>query len=327
MIFSLFIFAAVTLGLIGGYFAFTSFLGRDASLVRRRIDGEFRNGQDELPASPLFKKPDQLNMDHGVVDPNDLDRAPPSFPAAESVNDRLQRLLDQAALTFTVQQVLIATAGLGLVLGIAGIVLRGPLLGIPGALIGAAAPLLYVNARRNARREKVLAQLPNAFDLMARIIRAGQSVSQALQAVTEAFEDPVAGEFASCLKQQNLGMRPDMAFHVLAERTGILEMRLFVMAMVIQRQSGGNLSEVLERIARLIRERLRLRNQVRTLTAEGRLQGVTLLVLPVLMFGVMMVVNRSYAEVLLEQPYLLLATGTSMLIGALWIRKIVKFDI
>jgi tight adherence protein B len=97
------------------------------------------------------------------------------------------------------------------------------------------------------------------------------------------------------------------------------------MAVLIQRQSGGNLSDVLERLARLIRDRLRLRGRVRSLTAEGRLQGLTLMVLPVVVFAAMMVINRQYAEVLLQHKQLLFATGGAMAAGALWIRAIVNF--
>ncbi len=103
-------------------------------------------------------------------------------------------------------------------------------------------------------------------------------------------------------------------------------MRIFVMALLIQRQVGGNLSDVLERLAMLVRARLRLRDQVRTLTAEGRLQGLTLLVLPFLMFGALFLVNRTYALSLFEHVPLLVATGVAMLIGVLWIRKIVNFE-
>src|SRR5262249_11008316 len=142
--------------------------------------------------------------------------------------------------------------------------------------------LWYRSRRRKARREKILTQLPNTFDLMARVLRSGQSVAQALQAVTDTFDGPLAAEFAACLHQQNLGIRPEGSFHAMARRTGILEVRIFVMALLIQRQTGGNLSEVLERLAGLVRERLRLRGRVRTLTAEGRMQGLTLLVLPFL---------------------------------------------
>jgi tight adherence protein B len=321
----LFIFAAVTFGLIGGYYAFTGLLRRDAWLVRQRMDSEFARPEDQAGAQ-LFKKLDTVSLDQPAPDLDDLDGPPAPPPADVGLHDRLQTLLDQAALRYTAKQLLWATVGLGLAAGLAGTLALGPLAGAAGALAGAAAPLFYVNARRNARRDRVLTQLPAAFELMSRVIRAGQSVPQALQAVSDAFEGPIAAEFAACQHQQHLGMRPEVAFNALAQRTGILEMRIFVMALIIQRQSGGNLSEVLERIAKLVRDRIRLRNQVRTLTAEGRLQGLTLLVLPVLIFFLMMFINRAYAEVLLDKPYLLVATGTSMLIGALWIRKIVKFE-
>jgi tight adherence protein B len=162
---------------------------------------------------------------------------------------------------------------------------------------------------------------------MARVIRAGQSVPQAFQAVAEATEDPVAGEFATCQKQQNLGLRPEVAFQEMAERSGILEMRIFTMAMLIQRQTGGNLSDVLDRLAGLVRARLRLRDRVRTFTAEGRLQGWTLVVLPFVAFAVMMFANRQYAEVLLQHSQMLIAVGISMVIGILWIRKITNIDL
>jgi tight adherence protein B len=161
---------------------------------------------------------------------------------------------------------------------------------------------------------------------MARVIRSGQSVPQSLQAVADTFENPIAAEFANCQKRQNLGLRPEVAFHEMAHSSGILELRIFVMALLIQRQTGGNLSEVLERLSTLIRERLRLRKRVRALTAEGRLQGWTLLVLPFVVFGAMMVINPAYAGVLLDHHLLLAATGLSMTVGALWIRQIVNFE-
>jgi len=324
MALSLLIFAAVTLSIIGGFFLITGVYSREASLVRRRISGEFADAQSGGPgAGPLFRK---LDLEQPAALPEDLERASLAPQPRPSIQARLEALIEQSAVRISARHLLMTVAGLGVGLGVAGTIFRGPFLGVVGALVGAALPLLYLNHRRKARRERLLAQLPATFDLMARVLRAGSSVPRALLAVTEAMEDPVAGEFAQCQKQQNLGLRPDVAFQQLAERTGILEMHIFVMAMLIQRQTGGNLSEVLERLARLLRDRLRLRGQVRTLTAEGRLQGLTLMILPVVLFGVMMVINRPYAEVLLEQKQLLLATGAAMAVGALWIRKITNFD-
>jgi tight adherence protein B len=316
MVLSVLMFAAVTLSLIGGYYLVTGLVAGDASTVRRRMDSEFNLGAGgDSQTGALFKR-------------LDLEKpATTATPPAPTLRQRLEGLIEQSALRLSVQQFLVITAAFVLSLGVSGALFRGVVLGLLGALLGAVLPLWYVRQRGKARREKLLSQLPAAFDLMARVIRAGNSVPQALLAVTESLEEPAAGEFAQCQKQQNLGLRPEIAFQQLAQRTAILEMRIFVMALLIQRQSGGNLSDVLERLARLIRDRQRLRRQVRTLTAEGRLQGMTLMVLPVLMFGVLLVLNRQYTEVLLEHRQLLYATAASMAVGALWIRKIVNFDI
>jgi tight adherence protein B len=322
------VFLAVTLGLCGAYLALTGHFQAHASRVRRRMAEEFVKEQPKEALSPLYKKLGQLKLDSERGDPLAAPTTRQSF-AGPSVSglllhDRLSRLLDQANLAWTPQQLLLRAAALGFIGGGLTTWLGGLLVGLAAA--AAAAALAYVHWRRQARRQRYLEQLPAAFELMARVIRAGQSVPQALQAVSEAFDDPLAGEFANCQKQQSLGLRPEVCFQELMERSGILEMRLFVMAMVIQRQSGGNLSEVLDRLAGLIRARLRLSRQVRTLTAEGRLQGWTLVVLPFLVFAAMMTINRSYAEVLLEHVGLLVAMAASMAIGILWIRRIVNFE-
>ena len=210
--------------------------------------------------------------------------------------------------------------------GLAGAWLFGWLGGLVGCSVGVALPSGLLHFKRKARRDKLINQLPKAFDLMVRVIRAGQSVSQAFQAVGDGFDEPLGSEFIRCQQQQNLGLPPDVVFQEMAERSGVLEFRIFVMAMLIQRQAGGNLSEVLERLAALIRGRQRLRRHVRTLTAEGRLQGIALLILPFVMYAAMYVINRPYAAELLNHPGLLWGTAVLMGIGVLWIRKIVNYD-
>jgi len=148
-------------------------------------------------------------------------------------------------------------------------------------------------------------------------------MQQAFQGIADAFEDPIASEFSRCREEQNLGIFPEVSFRALADRTDVLEMKIFVMALLIQRQTGGNLAETLKRLSGLVRQRLQLRNQIRTLTAEGRLQAVVLLVLPVVMFLTLRFINRSYSDLLLQQPGLLLATGALMVVGAFWIRKVI----
>ena len=327
------IFVTVTLGITAGYYALSGALFGDASRVRQRVETEFRKDGDNpnRPKSALFRNLEQVDVARpGSVSFFELEMPDPGTPpppaAPTTLRERWRVLLEQANLSITLRQLLALSALLGLGLGGSGALLRGSIMGVIGGVAGAAAPLFYVEMKRRSRREKLLNQLPAAFDLMARVIRSGQSVPQALQAVADGLEDPIAGEFANCQKRQSLGLRPEVALREMAQRTGILEMRIFVMALLIQRQTGGNLSEVLERLGALIRDRLRLRRRVRTLTAEGRLQGITLLVLPFVVFAALLVVNRKYAEELLEHVPLLIGTAVSMGLGAVWIRKIVNFD-
>ena len=120
-------------------------------------------------------------------------------------------------------------------------------------------PLLYVQLKRKRAAGEAPAQLPDAFDLMGRVIRAGQTMSQALQAVADEFPQPIAGEFAYCYEQQNLGLPPEVALRDLARRTGLLEIKIFVLALLVQQQTGGNLAELLDKLSTIIRERFRIR--------------------------------------------------------------------
>ena len=161
---------------------------------------------------------------------------------------------------------------------------------------------------------------------MSRVVRAGQTMSQALQAVADEFAQPVAAEFAYCYEQQNLGLSAEAALRDLARRTGLLEVKIFVLAILVQQQTGGNLAEMLDKLAVVIRERARIRGKIKTLTAEGRLQAIVLLALPVFLLVVLMILNPTYTGVLLEHTNLLIAVLVSEVLGALWIRKIVNFD-
>jgi tight adherence protein B len=323
------IFLTVTVGVAASYQLLSDILSPQASRVRQRIAEEFRKASAGEARPLLFKRLDQLSVDPDTGGMSDLgmaELAPPPTRQDWGWRVRLEDLLLQANITLTLWQLVAVMATLACLLGSLCGWLVGAWFGLAAAAAGAALPLAYVHMKRRARQEKFLKQLPAAFDLMARVLRGGHSVPQALQAIVESLEQPVAGEFSRCQKQQNLGLRPELTFQELAQRIGVMEMRIFVMAMLVQRQVGGNLSDVLERLSMLIRSRLRLREQVRTLTAEGRLQGWTLLVLPFVMFVALFVINRSYAMALFEHGSLLLGMGIMMVIGVFWIRKIVNFE-
>src|SRR5262249_46257555 len=227
----------------------------------------------------------------------------------------------------TPQRLLTMMVGGGLSLGLLGFLLRdsvlvGALLGVGGAL----GPWLYVLRKRLFRMGKLLNQLPDAFELMSRIVRAGQTMAQAMQAVAEEFEPPLAAEFAYCYEQQNLGLAPETSLRDLARRTGLLEIKILVLSLLVQQQTGGNLAQLLDNLAGVVRERLRIQGRIRALTAKGRFQAIVLLALPPFVFVAMLVMYRDFAKVLLDHPNLLIGMGISMGIGAWWIRRIVNFD-
>jgi tight adherence protein B len=320
-------FLVVTLGVLGALHLLPLVLAPDSARVRRRLSEEFaRQKRNDVP-SALYKDLDVLHLDSAQEYALLAGKKPGRARlTAASLRKRVEVWLGQAKVPLSLRQFLAVQAALACVLALAGAwAFRLPG-GLGGAAVAVALPAVVIRSRCKARRERLLEQLPGAFELMARVIRAGQSVPQALQAVAEAFEDPLATEFSGCLHQQNFGLAPEVVFQEMANRSGILEVRIFAMAMLIQQQCGGNLSEVLDRLAQLIRNRLRLRQQIRTATAEGRLQGGTLVVLPFIMFAVLFFINRRYAQALLDQRPLLYATGLCMLVGILWIRAIINAE-
>ena len=246
---------------------------------------------------------------------------------SQGFRDRLKSLISQAGLQLSLQRLLMlsgASAGLA---GLAGGVLTGSLvLGIVLALVGAAVPMLYIQFKRQQRLEMLRSQLPDCFDLMGRILRAGQTISQAMHAVSQEFKPPLATEFSYCYEQQNLGLSAEIALRDLARRTGLLEIKIFVLAMLVHRQTGGNLTELLDKLSDIVRDRYRLRGKIKSLTSEGRLQGVILMALPVGVYGMLLLINRPYAIKLFDHPWLPITTLAMMGLGAILIRKIVNFD-
>jgi tight adherence protein B len=302
---------------VGGIYSIIAdlYLG-DRSRVGKRIDEEFLKRQrDRARQSPLFKALGELAVAAAAED-----------DAPRGIVPRLEAMIEQSGLNITVRWLLALSVGIGLGLGAVGLLLGGSPFGLGGALLGAAGPILFVRYKQKARQRKLLSQLPETFDLMARVIRAGQTMAQALQAVADEFDKPISAEFAYCYEQQNLGLSPEVSLRDLARRTGLIEIKIFVLGVLVQQQAGGNLADLLEKLAAVVRERFRLLGKIRALTAEGRFQALVLLSLPPIMFFLIMLLSRSYGQTLLDRPVLLVGVGVAELLGALWIRRIVNFD-
>jgi tight adherence protein B len=195
-----------------------------------------------------------------------------------------------------------------------------------GLTAGLAAPVSYVRLKCRLRMRRLALQLPEAFDAIGRAVRAGQTIPAAFQIVGDDFESPISDEFRRCYEEQNLGMPHETALRNLAARTGIMELRILVVALLVQSRSGGNLVELLSNLSMMVRKRVKLQQKVKALTGEGRMQAAVLIVLPVLAFASLLVLSPHYVGSLLERPGLLVVAGVAQLVGAVWIRRIANFE-
>jgi tight adherence protein B len=248
-----------------------------------------------------------------------------------TLKESLEFLLEQSGSNLSLAQFVTAIGGMALVAAMVGGALGiysgfGFGMSIPCAMIGATLPVLYIRLKRRRRLEKLRAQLPDAFELMSRVLRAGQTISQAMRSVADEFSRPIALEYLYCYEQMNLGLSPEAALREMARRTGLLEVKIFVLAVVVHRQTGGNLAELLDKLAYVVRERFRIRGMIQSLTAQGRLQAAILLSLPPAMFTLLMVLHPDYEKILLDYPGLIVLALSLMGLGGWWIRKIVNFD-
>jgi len=191
-------------------------------------------------------------------------------------------------------------------------------------------PFLLLRWQRSRRLREFNRHLPEAIDLMSRALRAGHSLTAAIEIVGEESPEPVRTEFREVYRQQNFGLPAREALVQLARRIPLPELNFVVTAMLLQKETGGNLVEVLERTTSVIRERLRIQGEIRIYTAQGRLTGWILSLLPVAMFFLLTLANRGYTRVLVEDPTgrRLIYTGlTLMVVGGLFIRKIVNVKV
>ena len=198
-----------------------------------------------------------------------------------------------------------------------------------GAL-GACVPYVILTYKRRKRFDKFLQQFPEAIDLIARAIRAGHAVPTGFEMVAEEMEAPMAEEFRRVYDQQKFGLPLNQALLSLLDRVPLMDVRMLVTAIAIQREVGGNLSEVLDKIAHTIRERMRIRGQVRIYTAQGKMTGTVLAALPIVLGLLIIALNRNYFQILFEHKYGLFMIGAAILLeilGYFWIRKIIHIKI
>ncbi len=238
----------------------------------------------------------------------------------------LKNFLEQGDLGWSVATFVMMTVGLAAASGLAAMVIMPMPLPVVAAGAGAIVPYLYVSRRRKKRFAKFEEYFPEAIDVLGRAIRAGHAFSTGLEVVAEEANEPVAGEFRTVFEEQKFGLPLAESLLSMADRVAILDVRIFVTAVLIQRESGGNLAEILDNLAYVIRERFKFRRQLRVHSAHGRMTGYVLAAAPVVAGVGMYALNPEYMRVLVDEPggRLMLAVAVTLQIfGFLVIRRMV----
>lgn len=196
--------------------------------------------------------------------------------------------------------------------------------------VGAVMPYMYVKKKRKQRLDKLEEQLPDALDFLARSMRGGHAFSISLEMIGEEIADPLGQEFRSLFNEQNLGAPLENALRNFAERVPLLDARFFTSSVLLQRQTGGNLAEILTRLAYVIRERFRLKGQVKATSAHGRLTALILTVLPIVTLVALLFVAPGYIQTMAEDPdgkKLIAGAIIAQILGNLFIKKIINIKV
>jgi tight adherence protein B len=243
----------------------------------------------------------------------------------------LEALLAQSRLDWSPGTFLILALGLSLGLGFSVFLLTGAFLwGTLFAVTGALLPYLFASRRRKRWLNQFEKEFPETIDLLTRSIRAGHPLSSSIGMVGDEGPPAVSSEFRRVFEEQRFGIPFEEALLGMVDRTDLMDVRIFVIAVLVQRDVGGNLAETLENLAQTIRRRFYLRRQLRVFTAQGRMTGYALAALPVVVgFGIHLL-TPEYTAILFTHPVGLIMVGTAVffqLMGVLWIRKIINIDI
>jgi tight adherence protein B len=277
-----------------------------------------RNSRSESSSELLLRRA-MMEVDRKNI----LDRLTPEF-------FNFTKIFQQADVKFRPSILFGVSLGLALVGGMISSVMINIYFAPVGGLIFFVLPFVWLLWKRKSRLARFASQLPDAMELIARALRAGHSLAAGLHVVADELPEPISKEFNRVYEEQNLGIPLEEALKNLCDRVPNLDLRFFVTSVVIQRQTGGDLAEILDRIGYIIRERFKILGQVKALTAEGRLSGIVLIALPIGLFLMMLHMKPDYVSLLWTDPMgvkMSIAAVVLMLIGAYAIKKIVDIKV
>ena len=308
---------------IGIYLALT---GRSQVALRKTVE----NRLQEVSGGP--SSDDQTDLDSLI-----RSQATGPMPSIDDVAKRaargmeLERWLAQSGLGLSISGLLLISLVAGAVAGVVA-VLATQLLwaGMPAFALGASLPFMFVRYKRSARMHKFEEHFPEALDLMSRAIRAGHAFGAGMKMVADELGEPVGPEFRKAFEEQNFGLSIKESLNNLADRMPLIDVRFFVTAVLIQRETGGNLSEILDNLANVVRERFKIQRQVRVHTAHGRFTGYVLLALPGFLSLALSFINPEHMELLFKDPMgqMMIAVSIAMqVVGWIWIKRVIKIEV
>ncbi|GAB6850860.1 type II secretion system F family protein [Paraburkholderia kururiensis] len=318
--FVILLFVAVVLAFEGLYQWWNSRHGPAARRIEARIRAMSAGGQ-------VHKEQLSILKDRMLNEARPFDRLLLRVPRIHS----LDLVLQQSGLGWSVAKLAGVSVAMASVALAVTSILPVPMLYAVFAAVGAAfLPSLFVMRKRTKRLAKLERQLPEVCDMIARALRSGHAFTSAIGMVSSEFAEPMGGEFRITFDEINYGVSLQEALLNLAARVPVRDLRYFVIAVLIQRETGGNLAELLDSIGSLIRERFKLFDKIRVLSAEGRLSAWILGLLPFGTAALMMLVNPSFLEILWKDPAGLKLVETvllSMVSGVLWMRRIIRIRV
>lgn len=301
------------------FHALSVFQNPDRALVRKRLSRSLAEGSQDTD-NTLLKK--QVLSDVPFL--NQILTKMPWF-------GKLQLTINQANMKYTLGFFILISLTFGLVGYLAGSALLKTTWQPALAALGLAClPYFHLLMKKKERMGKFEKQLPEALDLIARALKAGHAFTTGMKLVSEEFKDPIGPEFDETLDEINFGLSVADALKNLTRRVECLDLKFFVVSVILQRETGGNLAEIIESLAHLIRERFKFRRKVQVLSAEGKLSAVILLILPFVLFAGILFLNPDYMEVLITDPIGKTISTISiimMVVGVFFIRRIIDVDV
>jgi tight adherence protein B len=315
------VFVATTGAVIGAYFLFA---GRVQSGLRKTVEERLQ----EVSARP--SGPDAADS---LIRTQETGPLPAVDRAARRAfkGMAVERWLLQSGLRLSISGLLLIALLLGVLAAVIATGWSHRMWVAPIAFaIAACLPIGFVRRKRTVRLNKFEEYFPEALDLLARAVRAGHAFSAGMKMVADEMRDPVGPEFRKAFEEQNYGLSLKESLNNLAERVPLLDVRFFATAVLIQRETGGNLAEILENLANVVRERFKILRQVRVHTAHGRFTGYVLLGLPAFLALALTFINPEHMAVLFKDPIghmLIIAAVVMQAAGWVWIKQVIKIEV